>query len=154
VYIRQKINVAFKTVIYMYKTINYRYLKTKTSINYLDLRRMEWAIQTLHNEELRGFPGHAIWLRLGNADGCKGIGMSGVGNKECIQNSGGVNFLGIHMDSLRGDRTILWHADPLLGNDSEINNWTTVVTRQQSVNRSKEKFFFVRFVPRCYKQES
>jgi hypothetical protein len=47
---------------------------------------------------------------------------------------------------------IIWHVDPLLGNDSEISNHTTAVTRQRSVNSNRGKVFSVRSAPICYKQ--
>jgi hypothetical protein len=53
----------------------------------------------------------------------------------------------------RGYPKILWHVDPLLGNDNEINNYTIAVNKQQPVNSNRGKLFSVRSVPRCYKQE-
>jgi hypothetical protein len=47
----------------------------------------------------------------------------------------------------------VWHVYPLLGNDREIRNYSTNVTRQRPVNSNKETVFSVRFVPRCYKQD-
>jgi hypothetical protein len=47
---------------------------------------------------------------------------------------------------------ILWHVDPLLGDDHEISNYTTAVTRQLPVNTNREKVFSVRSVSGCYKQ--
>jgi hypothetical protein len=43
-------------------------------------------------------------------------------------------------------------VDQLLGNDGEINNYTTVIIRQRSLNCKRGTAFSVRFVPRCYKQ--
>lgn len=51
----------------------------------------------------------------------------------------------------RGD-TVLYISDPLLGNDYEISNYTTVVTRQWPVNSSRRSVLSLRSVPRCYKQ--
>jgi hypothetical protein len=48
---------------------------------------------------------------------------------------------------------ILWQVDHLLGNDREIGNYTTTFTRQRPVKRNRKTMFFVRSVPRCYKQE-
>jgi hypothetical protein len=39
---------------------------------------------------------------------------------------------------------ILWHVDLLLGNDSEISNYTTAVTRQRPVNSNRERCFLCR----------
>jgi hypothetical protein len=36
---------------------------------------------------------------------------------------------------------ILWHVDPLLGNDRKTNNWTTAVTGQRPVNSIEERCF-------------
>jgi hypothetical protein len=47
---------------------------------------------------------------------------------------------------------MLWYIDPLLGNDREIGNYTTAVTRQLPVNSNRGTLFSVRSVPRCYKQ--
>jgi hypothetical protein len=47
---------------------------------------------------------------------------------------------------------LLWHVDLLLGNDREISNYTTAVTRQRSVN-NRRRVFYVRPVPRWYKQD-
>jgi hypothetical protein len=47
---------------------------------------------------------------------------------------------------------IVWHVDPMLGNDREISSYTTTVTRQLPVNRNRGTVFSVRPVPRCYKQ--
>jgi hypothetical protein len=46
---------------------------------------------------------------------------------------------------------ILWHVDPLLGNDREIGNNTTAVTRQRPVNGNGGTAFSVLSEPR-YKQ--
>jgi hypothetical protein len=46
---------------------------------------------------------------------------------------------------------ILWHLDPLLGNDREISNYTTAVTRQQPVSSNRGTMFSVQSVPRCYR---
>jgi hypothetical protein len=35
---------------------------------------------------------------------------------------------------------ILWHVDLLLGNDNEIGNYTTAVTRQRPVNSNRAAF--------------
>jgi hypothetical protein len=50
-------------------------------------------------------------------------------------------------------RLILWHVDSLLGNDREISNYTTAVTRQRPVNSKRGTVFCVRPVPKCYKQD-
>jgi hypothetical protein len=42
---------------------------------------------------------------------------------------------------------MLWHADPLLGNDGEIISHTTAQKKQQKND------VFVQSVPRCYKQD-
>jgi MoaA/NifB/PqqE/SkfB family radical SAM enzyme len=47
---------------------------------------------------------------------------------------------------------ILWHGDPLAGNDREISNYTTTVTRQRPGNSSRGTMFSVQSVPRYYKQ--
>jgi hypothetical protein len=39
-----------------------------------------------------------------------------------------------------GKDNILWHVDPLLGNDCEISNYTTAVTRQRSLNSNRKCF--------------
>jgi hypothetical protein len=44
-------------------------------------------------------------------------------------------------------RITLWHVDPLLGNDREISNYKTIVTRQGPVNGNREMVFSVRSVP-------
>jgi hypothetical protein len=48
--------------------------------------------------------------------------------------------------------------DPLLGNDSETNNETTLVAKQQILNKQKLNnrgtVFSVRPAPRCYKQDN
>jgi hypothetical protein len=41
---------------------------------------------------------------------------------------------------------VLWHVVPLLGNDSEINNYTTAITRQRHVNINIETVLSVRSV--------
>jgi hypothetical protein len=46
----------------------------------------------------------------------------------------------------------MWHDDPLLGNDREISNYATAVTRQRPVKCNRGKVFYVQSVPRCYKQ--
>jgi hypothetical protein len=48
---------------------------------------------------------------------------------------------------------IEWQVVHLLGNDREISNYTTAVTRQWPVNRNRKTLFSVQSVPRCYKQE-
>jgi hypothetical protein len=50
------------------------------------------------------------------------------------------------VDLLR--ENILWHVDPLLGNDRETSNKTMAVTRQPPVNSNSETVFSVRYVPR------
>jgi hypothetical protein len=55
---------------------------------------------------------------------------------------------------LRSDSfNILWHADTLLRNDREINNYTTAITRQQPINSNRGAVFSVQSVPRCYTQD-
>jgi hypothetical protein len=54
--------------------------------------------------------------------------------------------------NMYGYKVILWHADPLLGNDSEISNCTAAPTRQRDVNGNRG-MFSVRFVPRCHKKD-
>jgi hypothetical protein len=49
---------------------------------------------------------------------------------------------------------ILWYVDALLGNDREIYNYTTAITRQQLVNSNIGKVFSVLSVPRCHKQHN
>jgi hypothetical protein len=61
-------------------------------------------------------------------------------------------------NSLFADRLIpqcciLWHIDPLLGNDRKISNYTTTVTRHRTLNSNRGTVFSVRSVPRCYKQD-
>jgi hypothetical protein len=46
---------------------------------------------------------------------------------------------------------MLWFVDPFEGNDHEISNYTTAVTRQQLLNSNRGTVFSVRSVPRCYK---
>jgi hypothetical protein len=41
----------------------------------------------------------------------------------------------------------LWHEDPLLDNDRETNNYTTVVTRQKPISSNKVKVFSARAAP-------
>jgi hypothetical protein len=41
----------------------------------------------------------------------------------------------------------MWHADPLLGNDPETNNYTTSATRQRSVKSNRGTMFSERFLP-------
>jgi hypothetical protein len=48
---------------------------------------------------------------------------------------------------------ILWNVDPLLGNDREISNYTTVFTRQRSVNRNGGMAFSVCSELICYKHD-
>jgi hypothetical protein len=48
---------------------------------------------------------------------------------------------------------ILWHVDPLLGNDRVIGNYTTAITRRRPVNSKTGTVFSVRSLPRCYKQD-
>jgi hypothetical protein len=48
---------------------------------------------------------------------------------------------------------IFWYVHPLQGNDREISNYTTAVTRQRSVNSSRGKTFSVGSVPRCLKED-
>jgi hypothetical protein len=52
--------------------------------------------------------------------------------------------------TVRNFRTIQY---PLLGNDREISNYTTTVTRQWSVNSKRGTVFPVRSLPRRYKQD-
>jgi hypothetical protein len=40
---------------------------------------------------------------------------------------------------------ILWHVDPLLGNDSEIINYATAITRQRPVKSNRGMVFNMRF---------
>jgi hypothetical protein len=44
---------------------------------------------------------------------------------------------------------MLWHVDPLLGNDREISNHTTTFTRQGPVNSNRENVFSVLSVLKC-----
>jgi hypothetical protein len=39
---------------------------------------------------------------------------------------------------------VLWHVDPLLGNDREIGNCTAAVARQWSVNNNRRTVFSAR----------
>jgi hypothetical protein len=57
----------------------------------------------------------------------------------------------------------LWHVDPLLGNDHEINSYTTAVTNsfaKKNVcmatigNSNSEMVFSVQSLLRCYKQNN
>jgi hypothetical protein len=48
---------------------------------------------------------------------------------------------------------ILWDADPLLGNDREISNYTTAVTRQRLVNSNRGMRISVLSLPRYFKQD-
>jgi hypothetical protein len=52
-----------------------------------------------------------------------------------------------------GGKIILWHVDPLLGNNCEISSYTMVVTRQQPVNSNRGTMFSVLFMLRCHKQD-
>jgi hypothetical protein len=38
-------------------------------------------------------------------------------------------------------KRVLWHVDLLLGNDREINKYTTAVTRQRHVNSNRGAVF-------------
>jgi hypothetical protein len=57
------------------------------------------------------------------------------------------------IDTTELENTILWHVDLLLGNDHEISNYTTTVTRQWPVNSDRGKVFSVWSVPKCYTQK-
>jgi hypothetical protein len=46
----------------------------------------------------------------------------------------------------------MWHVDPLLGNDSNISNYTRTVIRQRPVNSNRGTMCSVRSVSICYKQ--
>jgi hypothetical protein len=46
----------------------------------------------------------------------------------------------------------LWHVDSLLGSYCEIGDCTAAVARQWSENNDRGMLFYVRSVPRCYKQ--
>jgi hypothetical protein len=48
-----------------------------------------------------------------------------------------------------GVQAILRHADLLLGNNHEISNYITAVTRQQPINSNGGTVFSVRSVLRC-----
>jgi hypothetical protein len=57
---------------------------------------------------------------------------------------------------------ILWYVDPLLGNDGEISKYTKLLLSNGSENKhistakillqQRKDVFFVRFLPRFYKQ--
>jgi hypothetical protein len=55
---------------------------------------------------------------------------------------------------------ILWHIDPLLGNDRETSSYTTAGFAKKHGfterirNSNRGTVFSVRFVPRYYKQDS
>jgi hypothetical protein len=57
------------------------------------------------------------------------------------------------MTGTNASTKILWYVVPLLGNDREISNYTTAVTRQRPVNSYRRIVFSVRSVPRCYKHD-
>jgi hypothetical protein len=46
----------------------------------------------------------------------------------------------------------VWYVVPLLGNDREISNYLTAITRQWSIKSNRGMVFSVQSVPRCYKQ--
>jgi hypothetical protein len=52
---------------------------------------------------------------------------------------------------------ILWHVDPLPGNDREISDYTTapqtIIFPRQQLNSNRGTVFSVRSVPRCSKQD-
>jgi hypothetical protein len=48
----------------------------------------------------------------------------------------------------------MWHINPLLGNDRGIKNYTTAVTRQQTINNNREMVFSVQSVLRYYEHDS
>jgi hypothetical protein len=47
---------------------------------------------------------------------------------------------------------ILWHADPLLGNNHEMN-CTMAITRQQPINSNRGTVFPVWTILTCYEQD-
>jgi hypothetical protein len=47
---------------------------------------------------------------------------------------------------------MVWHVDPLPGNDNKIRKYTTTVTRQRPVNSNRRTMFSTRSMPRCYKR--
>jgi hypothetical protein len=51
-------------------------------------------------------------------------------------------------------RNILWHVDPLLGNDSGTNNYKSVVTRQRTVKSNRGTVFSVWSMLKCHKQDN
>jgi hypothetical protein len=56
---------------------------------------------------------------------------------------------------ISGERNrILWNIDLLLGNDREISNYTTAVTRQRSLNSNRGTACSVRSVLRCHKKDN
>jgi hypothetical protein len=48
---------------------------------------------------------------------------------------------------------LLRHVCPLLDNDREISDYTTVVAKERHVNSNRETPFSVRSVSKCYKQD-
>jgi hypothetical protein len=53
-----------------------------------------------------------------------------------------------------GGMIILWHVDPLLGNDYEISSYTMAITRQQPINSNRRTVFSVLSVLKCYNKTS
>jgi hypothetical protein len=57
---------------------------------------------------------------------------------------------------------ILYHIDPLLGNDHDINKYRKAVTeyqllkhvRMETIEEQQRKVFSMRSVPRCYNQDN
>jgi hypothetical protein len=64
--------------------------------------------------------------------------------------------------TLQSGQLILWHVDPLLGNDREKSNFTTTLSKLRlrkqtcllgnNCTETEEPFFSVQFVLRCYKR--
>jgi hypothetical protein len=54
-------------------------------------------------------------------------------------------------------RIILWHVDPLTGNECETKHYTTAVTgpmtQTQQLHCNRGSVFYVQSVPRCYMQD-
>jgi hypothetical protein len=61
-------------------------------------------------------------------------------------------FLNVKPDSVTPYTFDIVALNPLLGNDSEISNYTTAVTRERLANSNRETVFSVRSVQRYYKQ--
>jgi hypothetical protein len=63
--------------------------------------------------------------------------ITALGKKEML-----VHLYAIHPGAM-------WNADPLLGSDREISNYTMAVTRQWPINRNRGTVFSVQSMLRC-----